>query len=127
MISTISSVASQYHVSNLGRSRISLSYARYVWLVPEYDATPADAITSFDIVIESFADPNLDDLAKGAGGDYRYIIPARDPREPRKVTQVILLRSDSAIDGIPAGWSGKTIDINKGRGKTYLYLVWKSV
>ena len=113
--------------SLIPRKQISLFYIRYVWLVPEYAATPGEAVTAFDIIIQSAADPSLDDLAKGAGGDYRYLIPARDIQEPSKVTQVILLRSDSAIDGIPAGWSGKTIDINKGRGKTYLYLVWKKV
>ncbi|KAK7690845.1 hypothetical protein QCA50_005947 [Cerrena zonata] len=100
---------------------------KYVWLVPQYTEDVGSAATGFDIVIQGESDPALDDLAKGAGGDYRYIIPRTNQQEERKVTQVILLRRDSSIGQVPAGWDGITIDINKGRGKTFLYLAWKTI
>ena len=102
-------------------------FFRYVWIVPVYTEDVSNAVTGFDVVIQSQQNPDLDDLAKGAGGDYRYLLTRIDAEEDRKVTQLILFRSDSALDGVPIGWDGITADINKGRGKTYLYLVWKNI
>ena len=99
---------------------------RYVWLVPHYTEDANAAVTGFEIIIQGGADPALDDLAKGAGGDYRYLLPATDVTKETKVTQVTLLRLDQALGTTPSGWDGSTIDINKGRGKTYLYLLWKT-
>lgn len=100
--------------------------SRYVWLVPQYTQTVDAAATGFEIVIQGDANPALEDLAKGAGGDYRYILTQKNVGSKHKVTDSALLRSDSAVEGTPAGWNGMTIDINKGRGKTYLYVLWKT-
>jgi hypothetical protein len=81
----------------------------------------------FEIVIQSKPDPSLDDLAKGAGGDYRYLIISNIASNPKKIVNVSLLRSDSGVPQPPSGWDAMTIDINKGRGKTYLYLIWTTV
>ncbi|KAI0739512.1 hypothetical protein C8Q80DRAFT_1357391 [Daedaleopsis nitida] len=99
---------------------------KYVWLVPQYTENASQGVTGFEIVIQGSADGSMQDLAKGAGGDYRYLLIKTDVTQERKVTQVTLLRQDSALSGVPAGWDGATIDINKGRGKTYLYLLWKT-
>lgn len=106
---------------------LPILFYRYVWLVPVYTEDASSAATGFDIVIQSESNPALDDLAKGAGGDYRYLLLRTDAQQEKKVTQVVLFRSDSAIGHVPNGWDGMTTDINKGRGKTYLYLVWKTV
>ena len=98
---------------------------RYVWLVPQYTTDPSAAVVGFEVVIQENEDKSLSDLAKGAGGDYRYLLPIKDVTQQRKVTAVALVRTGNAADMPPPGWDGATIDINKGRGKTYLYLVWK--
>ncbi|KAM5536439.1 hypothetical protein V8D89_009875 [Ganoderma adspersum] len=79
----------------------------------------------FEIVIQGDADGSLKDLAKGAGGDFRYVLAIKDVTKEGKVTQVVLLRLEGALRGRPLGWVGNTIDINKNRGKTFLYLLWK--
>ncbi|KAI1785754.1 hypothetical protein LXA43DRAFT_1099898 [Ganoderma leucocontextum] len=99
---------------------------KYVWLVPVYTSDRGAAVAGFEIAIQKDGDQSLNDLAKGAGGDYRYLLPVKDATQAAKVTEVALLRLDNEMADRPAGWSGNTIDINKGRGKTYLYLLWKS-
>ena len=101
-------------------------HIRFVWLVPHYTEDARGAATGFEVIIQGDSDPSLQDLAKGAGGDYRYLKIETDVTQERKVTQVTLLRQDSALTKVPEGWDGTTIDINKGRGKTYLYLIWKT-
>jgi len=99
---------------------------KYTFLVPVWTYSPDEAVTGIQIVIDSHANPSLVDMAKGAGGDYRYLLPSYDPGNPVKIGDNIrLLRSDNPSDC--AGFNGHTIDINKGRQKTYLYLVWNTV
>ncbi|PIL26817.1 hypothetical protein GSI_11078 [Ganoderma sinense ZZ0214-1] len=99
---------------------------KYVWLVPRYTSSYSTAAVGFEIVIQGDANGSLKDLAKGAGGDFRYLLPIKDVTKEAKVTQVALLRLDGDLGRRPAGWSGNTIDINKNRGKTFLYLLWKN-
>ncbi|CCM06247.1 uncharacterized protein FIBRA_08496 [Fibroporia radiculosa] len=96
---------------------------KYVWLVPVKTNVHADALSSLSIAIQSKEDPTKQDLAAGAGGDYRYIVLAL--RDPAKITALGLLRSSDPRE-VPEGWNGSTEDINKGRKGDYLYLVWKS-
>ncbi|PSR76560.1 hypothetical protein PHLCEN_2v8380 [Hermanssonia centrifuga] len=69
----------------------------------------------------------MDDLAKGAGGGYRYIFSKAAPDIPRKITHALLLRSNGIISTAPLGWDLITVDINKGRRKSYLYILAKTV
>ena len=101
------------------------SLHRYVWLVPRYTRDYSAAAVGFEVVIQGDADGSLKDLAKGAGGDFRYILPIKDVTKEAKVTHVALLRREGALRGRPMGWVGNTTDINKNRGKTFLYLLWK--
>ena len=39
---------------------------------------------------------------------------------------MVLFRLGDPMEGRPAGWDGNTTDINQGRGKSYLYLLWKT-
>lgn len=97
-----------------------------MWLVPEYTTDPNSAAIAFQISVQSIADLAFDDLAKGAGGDYRYLAPRYDAKVRTKVTEVQLLRSGAPVKAPPAGWQGISNDVNVGRQRTYLYVIWKS-
>ncbi|KAJ3559522.1 hypothetical protein NM688_g295 [Phlebia brevispora] len=98
----------------------------FVWIENTTTNNFADACTSFEIVVQSDADSNLQDLAKGAGGDYRYVLPLGDIANPNKITETRLLRSDQATTNPPAGYQGISTDINRDRGGDFLYIIWKS-
>ena len=51
-----------------------------MWLEPVYTYNSAEAATSFDILIQENEKPGWYDLAKGAGGNYRYL--RRNKGEP---------------------------------------------
>lgn len=105
------------------------TYHRFAWLVPKFTTDPSRAATSFDVLIQSFEDPKLSDLAKGAGGDFRYVAPRADRKVSEKIISVAIFRSDKPITRPPAGWTGYAInDLNKARKKGCggLYLVWKT-
>ena len=67
---------------------------KYCWIIPQYTTDTAQA-TSFENRIQGPADPKFKDLAAGAGGDYRYIVPIRDQRTTTKVTQLVLFRDNN--------------------------------
>ncbi|KAG6913594.1 hypothetical protein DXG01_005697 [Tephrocybe rancida] len=107
---------------------------KYVWLVPEYTNKVSEALTIFDFAITDKADSRYKDLAAGAGGKFRYLLPARhDANKDMFVTELTLVRANKDVSadlsatnmvwkGLP---QGHTIDMNEGRGGTYLYLVWQ--
>ncbi|GJJ07058.1 hypothetical protein Clacol_001257 [Clathrus columnatus] len=96
----------------------------YVWLVPTFTSNAKDAVTGFNILIQEKSDSRYKDLARGSGGDYRYCVPLYDIHYIARVTNVRLLRSDDPVPGPPRGYQRMSIDINKGRGHSYLYLIW---
>ncbi|KAI0777003.1 hypothetical protein BC629DRAFT_1290472, partial [Irpex lacteus] len=98
----------------------------YVWLIPIYTYKASEAATGFDLFIQGNARDGWDDLAKGAGGSFRYIRAVNDANQPRKVTRVALFRSNAGIGQLPAPYVGLTGDINANRKKTFLYLLWSS-
>ncbi len=69
----------------------------------------------------------MKDIARGTGGDYRYVIPEKDQREKKKISEINLLRSSNSVTVPPNGYSGMSIDINRGRKGDFLYLIWKTV
>lgn len=76
-------------------------------------------------MIQGEADSRYNDLAKGAKGKYRYLVPIKQSGKGL-ITEVMLYRSNSAVDDFGPTYSGHTIDINEGRKGGYLYLCWKS-
>jgi ABC-type proline/glycine betaine transport system substrate-binding protein len=99
---------------------------KYVWLVPEYTTDPNAAATAFNVSVQRIADLALDDVAKGAhGGKFRYVEPVYDAQKSVKIKEMALLRSEGVVSSPPAGWAGMSKDINEGRGRTCLYLIWK--
>ncbi|KAG6886397.1 hypothetical protein C0995_008168, partial [Termitomyces sp. Mi166 len=104
---------------------------KYVWMVPETTTDVSQALTGFDLFIQGNNDPRYSDLAAGAGGSYRYLVPVKQSHSNMYISEVTLVRSKEDIlsslsdliwNDLPTGY---TNDINKGRGGGYLYLVWK--
>ncbi|KAL4724747.1 hypothetical protein ACLX1H_008192 [Fusarium chlamydosporum] len=95
-----------------------------VWL-EAYPATYRNEYIS-DLRIDiGGLDSSRDDLAKGAGGDYRYIRLFREPNERGYITEVAIWRPAEHRYGPPQGWDGMSNDINARRGGDYLHLVWR--
>ena len=104
-----------------------LEPCRPVWLVPVYTSDASKAATSFDVLIQPFCDPKMSDLAQGAGGDFRYVVPRAARSIAEKITEVALYKSEKPISKPPPGWHGYCVnDLNKGRKKGCLHLVWKT-
>ncbi|KAK1714470.1 uncharacterized protein CLUP02_15776 [Colletotrichum lupini] len=104
----------------------------YTYVVKSFTTDPSQAVTGLSIEITGDSDPALGgDLAKGAGGDFRYVVTSQDLKLPTRISEVQLWRSPndsvSLADAINAGWDGISTDINHGRSGAYLYLVWKDV
>ncbi|KAG6829967.1 hypothetical protein H0H92_002772 [Tricholoma furcatifolium] len=94
---------------------------KYVWLVAETTTQVAEAINRVDLVITSDKDYRYDDLAKGAHGKFRYLIPVQLPGDNLCITSLRLLRGKYV--GVVG--SNHTKDINEGRGGDYLFLSWE--
>ncbi|KAI2637434.1 hypothetical protein GGS21DRAFT_478126 [Xylaria nigripes] len=108
---------------------------RYVWLVPEMTQDPEDACTWTGMETRKDARPDHPDLAAGAGGLYRYLVFRRDRHIVQKIREVALYRKNSASGAINTpdialltarGYNGWSNDLNQGRGKDFLYLIWKT-
>jgi hypothetical protein len=94
--------------------------------VPEWTSDPDKALTSVKAVKSDNNDPNYSDVASGAGGKYRYLIPEVDKSKSKKIGKMTLWRFWNgyrpATERITSDdW---TADINDGRGGDYLYLGW---
>ncbi|GJJ12688.1 hypothetical protein Clacol_006932 [Clathrus columnatus] len=100
-----------------------------VWLVPDYTSYPDESCNRFQVAIQDYQDPRLDDLAKGTNDAFRYLLSLCDSGNSEKITDVRLLRSSQLVETLPNGYTGMSIDINKGRsgGKSSLYLIWKTI
>lgn len=81
----------------------------------------------FNVVISPQRNDSYGDIAMGARGDYRYIVPVFDPNNILKVYEAAVLVSGSAITTPPGPFSGMTSDINAGRHGEYLYVAWRTV
>ena len=99
---------------------------RYVWIVPVYTYDAAEAATIFDLFIQDSGHSGWDDLAAGAGGSYRFLVPVPDASNPVKITDLSLYRSNNGVTTFPAQYTGHTSDINANRKGTYLYLLWST-
>ena len=100
---------------------------KFVYLVPQYTTNPRDAITGISVVAIGGFKAGFTDMASGAGGSYRYLIPEKSGNR-RRVTTLRLFRTYTSSDlggqKDRSGLGESTNDINEGRGKTYLYLLY---
>ncbi|GJE91722.1 hypothetical protein PsYK624_078720 [Phanerochaete sordida] len=101
---------------------------KYVWLVPLYTFDPAEAASRFDLIVQEDGYGGWPDLAKGAGGQFRFLRAVHDPRAHVKIRELAFLRSGAGAVGGVEGWgfSGRTEDINRERQGDWLYLMWKT-
>jgi hypothetical protein len=102
---------------------------KFVYLVPVYTYDIESAMTSIDVVIRGSKWPGYNDVAQGAGGDFRYIVAVRNSFERSKITEVALLRNSNSRGnlGQVSGYSGISRDINENRAKDFLHLIWKTI
>lgn len=87
-------------------------------------------MTNIQVVVQDSRNNAYNDMAAGAGGDYRYLKMLRGSSHLR-IKRVGLLRSpsDHYIYGNRRdyGWDECTGDINSGRGGDWLHLCWNNV
>uniref|UniRef100_T1IMR4 Uncharacterized protein n=1 Tax=Strigamia maritima TaxID=126957 RepID=T1IMR4_STRMM len=100
----------------------------YVWLVPVWTTNPAEAATSIQVIIQDGNNGQYKDMAKGAGGSYRYVKMAHDSASNERITELKLWRTpDGGSKPSKNGWNYWTGDINANRGGDYLYICWQTV
>ncbi len=88
----------------------------YVWLRPIYTYKSSEAVNYFHVEIYNHQRyETIGDLARGAGGAYRYLVPSNSGCGD-KIRDVWLSDLQNG--------RGFTKDINKGRGGRYLFLNW---
>jgi hypothetical protein len=86
-----------------------------------------DACTSFDVIIRNDGHPSSPpDLAKGAGGGFRFLYPIKDTRNAEKVVGIALLRSPNSGSLEQAkGYNRLSDDLNRNRGGRFLHVVYE--
>ncbi|CAK7212931.1 hypothetical protein SCUCBS95973_001627 [Sporothrix curviconia] len=98
----------------------------FVWLIPHKASSPHIMADNIWVDIRDSSDGDRDDLAKGAGGDYRYLSWTNNMNATHFITDIALWRAADKKDSPPENWHHKSDDINRGRGGDYLYLVWRT-
>ena len=108
---------------------------RYVYLEPIYTSQVARALTDVRVIIQN--DPwtppdgttGTNDLAKGAGGKFRYLQFGRNTSIFTKYEAAVMLRKDDGQGGslseVP-NYNVLTTDINKDRGGDFLYVAFRA-
>lgn len=98
-----------------------------VYLQPNWTNDPNQAAQSIKFWQQNNGDGRYSDLAKGAGGTYRYIAGQNGLGSGVPyITNVALIRSPSyALNKPPSGWKSITSNINDGRGGDFLYVIWQ--
>lgn len=100
----------------------------FVWLVPVWTSVASEGATSVELITQSDENKKYSDLAKGTGGDFRYLKMIRNPITKTRIVDVKLYRTGSrSSKPTEFGFDFYTADINAGRRGDYLYLSWKNV
>jgi len=99
---------------------------KFTYLVAEKTTNPDEASSSFHFEQSSNAQRERgQDLAEGAGGDFRYIVTIKDGPKKIRWGNVKLSRTSGSGGEVPEGWSC-TGDLNKKRKGDFLFLCWKA-
>ncbi|KAJ6263201.1 hypothetical protein Dda_1762 [Drechslerella dactyloides] len=77
-------------------------------------------IKGFDFVRQPEPSEEESNLAKGAGGDFRYLRPSYAGEGDDAITELGLWRTQNSQQAPPEGWQGCTTDLNRARGGDYL-------
>lgn len=100
---------------------------RYVYLVAEYTTSASEAATGFTVRLAGSAlTGHGEDMAKGAGGKFRYLEKRHDVGDRLIEAGDIKLWRTKKKSSKPdkRGYDGWSQDLNVGRGKDYLYICW---
>ncbi|KAI1417058.1 hypothetical protein F5Y13DRAFT_185890 [Hypoxylon sp. FL1857] len=102
---------------------------KFVWLHPEWTSVNEEAIS--DLSFEKSSSPvrNYNNLAMGAGGDFRYIQASRNGIDALTKAGLFRVQEHLSPEEIQSrieqsGFTHYSGDINEGRGGDYLYLLW---
>lgn len=98
--------------------------ASYVWLAPIYAPEKRYAASSITLSIQADIDNDRHDIASGAGGKFRYLSAEKDGS--MAIYNLALYRATTEQSSAPSGYSGMSTDLNRNRGGSYLYVIWKS-
>lgn len=98
----------------------------YVWLVPVWTKDPREAATGITIAYQEMDNKEHSNLARGAGGLYRFVVLQRNSNTDLRIEQVGLYRDDKESNSRLKNWDRCTENINKGRGGGFLYLCWNA-
>lgn len=118
-------------VTNMAGGDINRGFGgKFIYLQPLWTKHSAAAVGDISVRTSgSFPQwakkRGLTDLAKGAGGDFRFLDVKHGAGFESGITEITLW--EKRLYAIPHGWDGMTQDINKGRGGRFLYLVWRSI
>ena len=100
---------------------------KFVYIKPTYTMDKFRAATSFQLTVTYINDikdrrPDIKDLAKGAGGPYRYITPVYDGHSiPTKRVVSTIYFTETNPDRTSC-----TENINQGREGRNLFLCWET-
>ncbi|KAI2465789.1 hypothetical protein F4781DRAFT_435043 [Annulohypoxylon bovei var. microspora] len=102
---------------------------KYVWLRPEWTTVEGEAISDLSFEKSSTPIRNYNDLAMGAGGDFRYVQASRDGSGIVTKIGLFRVKQELSPEEIKSrieqgGFTQYSKDINEGRGGDYLYLLW---
>ncbi|KAI1346400.1 hypothetical protein F5Y01DRAFT_319767 [Xylaria sp. FL0043] len=123
------------HISEINKGVPDINHnfgGEYVWLVPEWTQDRDKAVTYFEVVITGSSQAGMSDLAKGAGGKYRYLVPQADVHIEKKLKRLALYRKSNSEGPVhesdikDRGYTDFSTDINAGRGGDYLHLIWEA-
>jgi len=102
----------------------------FVWLKPIWTDDVTKAVTSIEFVKQKEANSEYKDLAKGAGGDYRYLKLLRDPQSKARITEAGLWRQLNKTEGPryppKETYQFVTKDLNMDREGDYLFVCWNA-
>ncbi|RAH79623.1 hypothetical protein BO86DRAFT_381103 [Aspergillus japonicus CBS 114.51] len=114
-------------VLNNDNGDINAGYGgKFVWLVAQYHDERGTGISDIRVVFSDHAREGALDLAKGAGGLYRYLEFRYGGEGERHVKQVVLARRSEPMTAATAqrlGFQDFSDNIDHGR-RSFIYLLW---
>jgi len=107
---------------------------KFVYLIPRWTANANDACTTLDYFRQKNEHPDFKgkSISEGAKGDKRYLRCVKDTRNQDKITILALMREKKKVElgSVKSATKGEfdhmSEDLNEGRGKSHLYVVYKT-
>jgi len=98
----------------------------FVWLLPIWTTRLSEGASGIELIIQSEENKDYQDLAKGTGGEFRYLKMIRDASSRKRITEIKLFRTtNESLKPSDLGYPNYSEDINKNRRGDFLYLCWR--